>query len=82
LLPTEWLPGFIDDEFLLTMSRSLPGLRKRLLTPLREQLFDVQADPDEFQNLIDNPMQATQVSGLRRQLDEWLARQESGMNER
>ncbi len=39
----------------------------------REQLFDVQADPDELRNLIDDPAHATKAADLRRQLEEWLA---------
>lgn len=41
----------------------------------REQLFDIQSDPDELHNLIDNPRHAPKASELRGQLEEWLASQ-------
>lgn len=38
----------------------------------REQLFDLQSDPQERHNQIDNPAYATIVAELRQQLIEWL----------
>jgi arylsulfatase A-like enzyme len=41
----------------------------------RQQLFNVQADPNELQNLLDDLVDAGQLDQLRQQLDAWLNEQ-------
>ncbi|MBN9387537.1 MAG: sulfatase [Chloroflexi bacterium] len=59
------------------------GIVKKLLTPAQhrfmasskppEELYDIQADPYELDNLADNPAYAADMVRLRQALDEWEA---------
>ena len=40
----------------------------------REMLFDLAADPGEFENLTGSPHYAGVLADLRRQLDDWMER--------
>lgn len=37
-----------------------------------EELYDVQADPDCLENLVDDPRYSTQLAGLRSDLEQWM----------
>lgn len=54
---------------------TLNALQKKLLfspTRAKEELYDLQADPHELNNLADNPKFANQLGKLRQQLDKWM----------
>ena len=40
----------------------------------REALFDLAADPGEFENLVNSPHYADVLADLRRRLDDWMER--------
>jgi uncharacterized sulfatase len=59
-------------------ARNNPALAARIAWLHRrpaEELYDLQADPEETRNLAADPAQATTLARLRRELDGWMAQQ-------
>jgi N-sulfoglucosamine sulfohydrolase len=89
LLPDEPNPDMdkIDREFPFVagaVAAASPEVRaayRLQQKPPRFELYDLQADPHEFQNLADSPAHAALLADLRRRLDDWRQQTQDPLRE-